>query len=75
MGAGLLNCQMRQSGTVLLNTPLNEVLAITEPHLKKKQMNTTLSAATAAYSAMPKKLLQFVQGTFKHHERQERCEY
>ena len=75
VGPGLLNCQICQSGTVLLNTPLNEVLAITEPHLKKKQMNTTLSAATAAYSAMPTKLLQFVQGTSKHHERQERWEY
>lgn len=75
VGPGLLSCQICQSGTALLNTPLNEVLAITEPHLENKQINATLSAATAAYSAMPKKLLQFVQGASKLHERQQRGEY
>lgn len=67
VGQGLLSCQECQSGTVLLKVPLIEVVAITEPHLQSKPKIATLSAATATYSAMPKKLLQFVQGRPKHH--------
>ena len=62
VGQGLLSCEACQRGTALLEVPLSEVVAITEPQLKAKLRNAELSAATAAYSTMPKKLLQFVQG-------------
>ena len=64
VGQGLLSCQRCQRGTALLEVPLNEVVAITEPHLS--QQKHAISAATAAYSAMPKQLMQFVQGRRKH---------
>lgn len=65
VGQGLLSCQTCLRGTDLLEVPLNEVVAIAEPHLESKQKHA-ISAATAAYTAMPKQLMQFVQGRFKH---------
>ena len=64
VGQGLLSCQTCQSQTTLLEAPLNEVIAVSEPHLVETQPKIKLLPATAAYSTMPKKLLYFVQGRF-----------
>lgn len=66
VGQGLLSSQTCQSQAPLLELPLNEVVAISEPHLSEFQPTLKVLAATAAYSRMPQKLLDFVQGRFEH---------
>ena len=65
VGEGLISCRNCRHGTQLLQVALTEVVAAAQPDVGKNKSRAKPWDATAAYPAMPKRLLQFVQGMLK----------
>lgn len=63
VGKGLVSNRNEVKSTRLLQVSLAEVLAVVKPDAQGSSALEALAAATTAYSAMPKQLLHFVQGT------------
>lgn len=61
VGKGLVSTQQIGSHTQILQASWDEVVAVFTPACYSQQH--TMVAASAAYSAMPKQLLKFVQGS------------